>query len=217
MRHSCATVALLILSLAATAGGCSSSGNPPTDGGPAGDAAPSEGGASEDAPVDAASTDGSCHPAAAVWAASDVGFTESSLGGFAPAVPADAGCTTSGTIYDFSEPAKTLRGRDCSYLGSADKTVALSDAQLQEALTAVEALGTDCPPSDRCGADFPLRTFSVSHGEGTAPSAYSGDFYAGCSGGQAPPGPYIAEDDLTALENVLRAIVFPPGTEAGGD
>lgn len=205
---------------------CSSSSeedDSPSDAGPdsatpdmgtAPDSATPDAGATPDASATPdANPDAACVLAVPVWAATDIAFIESDLGGFAPQPPADAGCTTTGTTYAFVVAAKTLRGQSCSFAGFVDKTVTLSAAQLQTVLSAVQALRGDCPPSDRCGADFGTQTLSILHAAASM-AAYKGDFYAGCSG-QTATGGYIAYTDLIDFEQTLRAIVFPE--DAGGN
>ncbi|HEY4015511.1 MAG TPA: hypothetical protein VGM06_19335 [Polyangiaceae bacterium] len=109
-----------------------------------------------------------------------------------------------------------MRGRACSYLDFVDTTLTLSDAQWLDVLTAVRALKTDRPPSDRRGADFPFRSLSVNHGDSRVPSLYSGDFYAGAAAVQRRL-VRTSPRTLTAFAEVLGTIVFPPGLDAGGN
>jgi len=208
-------------------GGCSDSVQNQADG--SGDAAgdavsEADGGLGSDASPDAilavdgggdASVDGdvACVPAT-VWHLGDDGFTSSDLGGFVAQPAPDAGCTEVGSVYVFSATAQTLSEHSCQITGPVDRTVQLTDAQQSQILTAAMALQTSCPPYS-CGADFGTQSLTVHHSAPPSSTLYNGDFYAGCSGGQAPAGPYIAYPDLSDFETVLRNIVFPIRGDGG--
>jgi hypothetical protein len=147
-----------------------------------------------------------------VWQPTDVGFTYSSSGGFAPTL--DAGCGPFGVKYDFALVGgeATLTEHACAYDGPVNDTVSLTAEQLTQVTTALSNLYTVCPHAG-CGADAPTITLTIGS------TTYNSDFYAGCGGMQDAP-PYIAFDALGPFEQQLDTIVraacaADAGTDAG--
>jgi len=218
---------VLVLPLALWANACTGRVDDPAH--PAEDASPDAVATLDsgiDAPADAApdvtgdvttsndggpSSDAACVPSP-VWLAGDEGFTYAQLGGFTAAPAPDAGCSEVGSTYEYSVASKMLTQHLCNFDALIDNTVRLTDLEASELVTKLESLRTTCPPYSSCGADYPGQSLSVRpHGAApVTPVTYSGDFYAGCGGGDPLTPPYIAYTAMADLGDTLYHLVQGP-------
>jgi hypothetical protein len=172
------------------AGGAANDAGPDANGGaPTSDARP------DNVPPDACGGD-------PVWTAASLTFKLTSSGGFVAPPPADAGCTTVGSTYDFSLPAATLEEQGCNFMGRHDSLVHLSASEVGAVVAAIGSLRTTCAKS--CGADAPTTKLTV-RASGVE-TTYTSNFYSGCPGQMDTP-PFVSFEALFQFQNALYQIV----------
>lgn len=137
-----------------------------------------------------------------VWTTASSTFTLTSSGGFVAPPPPDAGCTMTGTTYQFSATVRTVSQHGCTFEGATDHLVNLNQSGVDSVIAAVSSLRTTCHQG--CGADAPERSLTI--GAAGVETVYASDFYAACSGTVAKP-PLIAFGDLGTLATRLDALI----------
>lgn len=137
-----------------------------------------------------------------VWKGSSVGFTYQASGGLQSLPGEDAECFGAQVTFEFLATARALSERGCITNRPVDRTLQMSDAELEAVLATMRTLSTTCVRG--CVADIGDQSLTVRDDDAGTRSFIS-NFRAGCGGN--PQVPLIQDNELSSLEGVLGRIM----------
>ena len=151
-----------------------------------------------------------------VWLADSTGFELTITGGFVAEFPDGSVCTSPTTTWRYVAASRALTLGGCENGKSLDTAVVLTAASASDLGARLSSLRSKGPLSNGCTQDAPDETLTILEPEGS-PRTFAADTYSNSSCGYSVPGPYVAEQDLSTLEDALAgytAASQPP--DAGG-
>jgi hypothetical protein len=154
-----------------------------------------------------------------VWLADSTGFEVTVAGGFGVEFPDGSVCSSPTATWRYVAASRALTVSGCANGQLLEAAVILTAASASDLVARLSSLRSKGPLSNVCPQDAADETLTILDPAGNK-RTFASDTYSDSHCSYSVPGPYVAETDLSALEDVLSGYATasqPPDAGGGPD